>query len=438
MTSAAVLLFLLASLVGLGISIGPVYLSHIVLAGLAVATGATVCRRAGVLRIPQLPSNLHYFPLMMVGWYTVTLLWCPNQEAGIKYVFYLSYGSCITLAVVYYGREVKRMEGLVSAIMVVISVEIFLGMLEAFTEFRYPISPQSPLAPYFGRQMLLEPWAMPWRTLKTVTSYPTGFRWNPNNLATTLNIFLPFFLFHRKFWVKAAGAGAILLLVVMTSSRINLAAWLIMFVIYLVFFARLRGLYTALVFLGAVALCLTAPLAKEKMDRRLPLTLEEALHGWEAFKRFFSDEGYVGDSVGLRRLYVKNGLSAIAKSNGLGVGAGGAGEEELQPEAVAPGGTRASLHNYWLEMAVEAGLPFTFLFWAWYFYLVRLLFKRHRDVVRWPQGYFQQASALSLIGLPLAAVGTSSMVYEPALWLCYGMAIASINLRLEKSAGASR
>lgn len=436
MIEALLFFFILSAFVGLGVSYGPVYLSHIALVAVMVACLAEICRRRGQVALPRLPANLHYFPWLMILWYATTILWSSNPTASIKYIIYLAYGASITLAVVYYGRDERKLGFLLTSLMLALCAEMSLGLLESFTEFRYPISSQSPLAPFFGRQVLLEPWAIPSKTLETVTSYPTGFRWNPNNLAATLNVFLPFFLAHRRIWIKALGAGVILVLVVMASSRINLAAWLVITAIYVLFFSRLRGLCATLMVLALAMASLTASLVKQSWDMRLPLTLDEAVHSWEAFKRFFSDEGQIGDSVGLRRLYLLNGLSAIARSHGLGVGAGCAGDEDLQPEAVTPGANRASLHNFWLEMAVEGGIIFFFLFCLWHLYLIRLLLRLRAVVKRENIKYFVTASALSLMGLVLAAMGTSSMVYEPALWLAYGIALASANLGLMRTVGA--
>lgn len=437
MTDALIYLFLLSAFVGVGASYGPVYLSHIVLVAVAGAGLVDIARQRGLSALPKLPSNLHLFPWMMIGWYAATVLWSPNLGASIRYIFYLVYGACIATGVVLYGRDSGRLSLLVKSLMIVLCVEMFLGLLESFTEFRYPISPQSPLAPFFGRQMLLEPWAIQAKTLETVTSYPAGFRWNPNNLAATLNVFLPFFLAHRRIWVKLLGAGTVLVLVVMASSRINLAAWLAITAIYLLFFSRLRGLNTTLAVLTLAIAFLTVPLARQTWEVHLPLTFDEAVHSWQAFKRFFSDEGLIGDSVGLRRLYLQNGLAAITNSYGLGVGAGCSGEADLQPGAVEAEANRASLHNFWMEIAVEGGILFFFFFCLWHLYIIRLLLRlRTREKSR-TNRYLSTASALSLIGLVPGAMGASSVVYEPCLWLAYGIALASINLGLNKAPGAS-
>lgn len=420
--------FIASSFLGLGISFGPVYLSHVLLAGTLAVLVAELFRRRGKLVLPKPATNLHLFLAVMVGWYLFTALWSPNKLASLRYVFYLAYGSCITLAVVAYARTGRRLLGTVNVLLVLLGVEMAIALLEAFTPFRYPISPQSPLAVFFGREMLLQPWALSQRTLEVVTSYPTGFRWNPNNLATVLNLFMPFLLMRREYWLKLAGSLAVLIVVVMTSSKINLMAWLLVVILYAVFFSRRRGLYAAMLALGSALSLLSAPLAAEALAGRIPQSLNEALHTWEYVGRFFSEERYVGDSVTLRRRYLENGLAAIAASHGLGVGAGCAGEEAFQPGAVDPGAVRASLHNYWLEMAVDGGLVFAGIFWAWYAVLIKRLLRLRARSGEPTLSYLASASALSLIGLIVAAVGASSMVYEPALWLVYGISIAAVNL----------
>ncbi len=420
--------FLLSAFIGLGISYGPFYLSHIALAGVLVVILVHLYKRRGLLQLPRLTTNLHLFPALMLAWYLVTCLWSPNLTVSLKYLLYLTFGACISLGVVYYSRSEQRLLWLIRAFLILLGIEIVLSLLEAFTPFRYPISPQSTLAAYFGREMLLEPWTMAKKTLEVVTSYPTGFRWNPNNLATVLNLFLPFILMQRQRGVKAAGAGSILLIIVMTSSRINLAVCILIIALYLIFFSTHRGLYTVMLLLVVTTWLLAMPLLNDNYEGRMPQSLNEVLHTWDAVKRFFSEERFVGDSVTLRRNYLKNGLEAIAGSGGWGVGAGCAGEELYQSGAIAPGAERASLHNYWLEMAVDAGLLFAFLFWMWYativIWLLRLYGRSLKSTIR----YLASTSGLALIGMVPAATGTSSVVYEPVLWLMYGIGIATINL----------
>jgi hypothetical protein len=424
--------------VGLGASIGPVYLSHIVLGGAVLVWAFILLRNRGMTRIPRPATNIHLFLAVMLAWYLVTSLWSPNKVASLRYLFYLCYGAAITFSVVYCAGNVSGLSRLVKLLLAVLGVETILALLEAFTTLRYPISPQSPLAGYFGREMLLEPWALNQGILAVVASYPTGFRWNPNNLATVLNLFLPFVLFRRGRWLKNLGAAAILVVVLMTSSKINIAAWLMITAAYAVFFSKRRGLYTLLLVLGATVAALSAPLVAERLEGRVPQSLNEVMHGWEAVVRFFSDEGYVGDSVTLRRNYLENGLAAVAASNGLGVGAGCSGEEIYQGGAVSPGASRASLHNYWLEMAVDGGLLFAALFWIWYGYLVVRLLRCLPGIGDPVLRRLASASALSMMGTTVAAMGAGSVVYEPALWLVYGLAIASLNLCLGQGSAEAR
>ncbi len=431
MKQALLRLFIVSSFLGLGVSLGPVYLSHLVLVGIVAAGLVTLVRDRGRLVLPRTASNLHLFLALLLAWYLVTCLWSPNKDASLRYLCYLAFGCAISWVVVYHAESPSRLTTTINILLAVMGLEIVLALFEALTTLRYPISPQSPLVGYFGREMLLEPWSMDQTTLATVTSYPTGFRWNPNNLATVLNLFLPFVLFRGERWLKAIAALAILVVIVMTSSKMNLAAWMLIVAIYLTFFSKRRGLYAITLALSMAAAVFALPLVSHSLEGRIPRTLDEALHGWEAVARFFSDEEYVGDSVTLRRQYLINGLEAIAETNGLGVGAGCSGEEMYQKGAISPGASRASLHNYWLEMAVDGGLLLVALFWLWYGYiLVRLL--QFRKKVSDPSiRYLNSASALSMIGMTVAAMAASSVVYESAMWLIYGVALASINLSLK-------
>jgi hypothetical protein len=329
---------------------------------------------------------------------------------------------------VYYAKNGPRLLGLVNILLVVLGIEAAIGLLESFTAFRYPISPQSPLVEHFGRQMLLQ--ASDWdkRSMAVITSYPTGFRWNPNNLSVVLNMFLPFILMRRNVWIKVAGASIILILIVASSSKINLLAWILMVVVYALAFSKRRGIYTVAILLAFGATVIAEPLLSKSIGRVVPQSLSEVLNSWQAVKRFFSEERHVGDSVTMRRKYVENGLAAIAGSYGFGVGAGCSGEETYQQGAVEAGATRASLHNFWLEMAADAGLLFAGLFWCWFAFILRHLL-RIRTLTENPGvRYLSSSCALAMTGLVVAAAGPSSVVYEPVFWLILGLSIATVNL----------
>ena len=63
--------------------------------------------------------------------------------------------------------------------------------MEAFTDFRLPVSPYSNYLSYFGRNVDLS--ELNESVLSYIMQSPTGFQWNPNNLAVTFLIIAPFF-----------------------------------------------------------------------------------------------------------------------------------------------------------------------------------------------------------------------------------------------------
>lgn len=66
-------------------------------------------------------------------------------------------------------------------------------------------------------------------------SSPTGFEWNPNNLAVTLLIISPFFLLHSNKWIKYFGFFSIFILIVISGSRGVYCICVYVAVVYFVF-----------------------------------------------------------------------------------------------------------------------------------------------------------------------------------------------------------
>ena len=84
--------------------------------------------------------------------------------------------------------------------------------------------------------------------------------------------------------------------------------------------------------------------------------LNELANSFQALKLFISGDIDLGGSIEWRRKLVENGLDALARTNGLGLGAGGtvANQEIIGPVA----GRFTSMHNFWVELLVEGGVIF--------------------------------------------------------------------------------
>ena len=113
---------------------------------------------------------------------------------------------------------------------------------------------------------------------------------------------------------------------------------------------------------------------------------------------------------------------------GVGFGVGAGGSVAIQEKLGGVDGRITSMHNFWLEVIVDAGILFgvVFLIWylslAWKLYLVGLRSKLSHIK------YFGKSISLSLIIFIPAAITSSSVIYFLPMWLLFGFAIATLEI----------
>ena len=246
------LLFIAAAAVGVGVSYGPFYAAHIALLALATFIGWELIRAKGRLALPRLPTNLHLLLAGMFYWYALGMIWSIAPSDTARYLYYIAYGSVIVIVIVYTATDARRLSLILRVVSGVYFCNMTIALLESFTPFRWPISPLSNLAPYFGRSMTLDALRFDVTTLAVVEHFPTGFEWNPNNLATVMNLALPFVLFNPRRLVRWLGSALILVVIVMATSKANFLAFMLMLALYLFAFSsrRRRNLLLACCTLG--------------------------------------------------------------------------------------------------------------------------------------------------------------------------------------------
>ena len=102
------------------------------------------------------------------------------------------------------------------------------------------------------------------------------------------------------------------------------------------------------------------------------------------------------NSLGARQELMKNALDDLDENLWLGTGAGNS--KFIQEKNGKVAGKLTSLHNFWLEILVDAGIVFFLIFISWYFLIVNKLFKI--SSINNPfLSYVSKASAIALLGL---------------------------------------
>jgi teichuronic acid biosynthesis protein TuaE len=376
------------ALVGIGVSYSNLYAFHVIFP-VAVLTWLLTSKTNLVKSV--LKNRLSLVFLAMPLWYALSIVWSWNAEYSLRYLIIVSmvcaFGLFISAAI----NSKARIKQLLTAAGVVYLAETALGLLESFTPLRWIVSPFSPNADILKHSHSLDKFSG--RQLESISITPTGFHWNPNELALWLCIGLPFVVFHPK--LKGNLKTLLLLLVgiviVMTGSRlcILVSMAILLFCWWQInrkkFLAGLAG------FLGAMVLLIFInPYIESSVYGRkayeVATTLDSVLSAF-GIDADGDEEPEIDPEVyqesGLARMtLMKNGLKALAHTKGLGVGGGGAIAVQEQYEGYI-GDSIKSMHNFWVEILVEAGVLFFVPFMLWYAFVCRqlwLIYKRCQDI----------------------------------------------------------
>jgi teichuronic acid biosynthesis protein TuaE len=291
-----------------------------------------------------------------------------------------------------------------------------MSMVESFTGYRLPTS-----------------------RLLTTTSSATNFAvtsvfHNQNDLATYLALCWPFFIcaffFTRRFAWRALALVAMAFGVasfVHTGSRSSLIAVGIESLACLAFFRR--GFSRRTRTIGViVALALIFGAAWLAFNNSSSDMLRQfRLQGLTNNVQSNSGSGEI--RVGL----TQTGLGSLGRFYLMGAGPGQA--EVLVTESVAQAGI-VNLHDWWLEVIVDGGLPAFVLHALLYFGLLAAMWHIARHGADHMLRYLAAAIMLALTGFVIGALGPSSAISFAPMWIVWGLAIAVI-IRERAVAGAA-
>ena len=153
--------------------------------------------------------------------------------------------------------------------------------------------------------------------------------------------------------------------------------------------------------------------------------VREIAYSFDALKTYISFEDLDASSIGIRTQLMRNGISALKDTYGLGVGGGGS--RAVQEEMGGVAGKITSMHNFWIEMLVDSGVVFTCVFVVWYITLLLANYRIYLSNTNEELTRYSGAVSLSLAGFSVGAVSASSVIYLLPMWLLFGFAVATIN-----------
>lgn len=408
--------FLITAVIGVAISYSHIYLFHI---ALIVLIFSFFYLKGFKIRLKRLPTRIHYVLFLMGVWYFLSIFWSINKNYTLKYLFYIFCGLTIVITMIYYANDITKLKKVFKSLSITFVVEIIISLLESMQMIRLPISPFSPYVIYFGRENKVDLFLSE-ETLSCIFSMPTGFQWNPNNLAATMVIILPFFLLYKNTLVKYLGITGILIILLNAQSRGNLIAFIFQIILYLLFFTRKR-MFNFLILAVIILLFL---LIIEKIDKSNIKLFQIILDAYNALILYLSFDYESLDSIGVRHILILNGLNALKDTYYLGVGGGGS---QMIQEVMGNVGSITSMHNFWIEILVDSGVFFTIFFVVWYVFLIIKNYKIYLSKPKNELTYYSGSVSLSLSGFALGAISASSVIYLLPMWLLFGFSIATIN-----------
>jgi O-antigen ligase len=256
---------------------------------------------------------------------------------------------------------------------------------------------------------------------------------NQNDLATYLAICWPFMLavpfFTRRLrWLGLAvvAAGLMALAFVGTGSRSSILAIGVATAVTIVLLVRPTAWMKTrrAWFLGAVlAVALVAGAGYLLFnDSENPMLRQFRLAGLQTNITTSTGSGEI------RANLYERGLEIAGGSLLLGAGPG-------QAYGMITSGTDAlgigDLHNWWLEVYVESGVPGLLLFLGFFVALFLGLVRRARAATDPFVRYLAVGTAASLAGFVLGALGPSSALSFAPMWALYGLGLAILALPAE-------
>jgi len=410
-------LFLVSAVLGMAVSYQKVFLMHVVLVIFTLILIIPRFRARSNFHFRQQETPLHWFPLFMLFWYAFMTLWSDHLFHSLKYLFYIENGLAIILLMVYYTENLDYQMKVFRTLTGIFVVEMIISLLEMYTKFRMPLSPYSPYLSFFGREYV------PGFDVALMEYTPTGFHWNPNDLAIAMCLLFPFFLLAKRWWVQLSGIVVIFLIVVATDSRACLITLFLMAVLSILLYQRklLKVVIPLLLVAGLLLSFFYKDIKDIQMFIRVQYTIESIqllITGGETASK---NAGY--DSLGFRQKLMKDGVQAIIDARGWGLGPG----ENMYIHQESLNRDYYALHNFWLELFIDGGVIFGLAFLCWHWYMAYRLWRISRRAQNPWLNYFAKGTFIAIVGFFIAAVSASSVIYFLPMWILYGFAIITIH-----------
>jgi teichuronic acid biosynthesis protein TuaE len=353
----------------------------------------------------RVPRYLVLFGLWFV-WLAVLLIWTADKPAGFRYLLVFATMLALTAATAFAGTTGRRLKFLIVTLAVGYALTIAVTLLEAFAGFR--LSTSALVNATGSRQLGV-----------------TAFFFNQNNLATYLTIawafLLTVFLFtRRRRWLvlTLAALGLTLFAFLRTGSRSSLLVIGLETVVLAPLLLRLRSRRAAWA-VAAAAVVVVAGLGVLAVNG----SDNPVLRQFNLTSLVTSVEQGVGSGA-TRLELTRFGMTLAGRSYLLGVGPGNA--EPRVKQLTGDPADLGNLHDWWLEVLVDGGLPALVLYLIIYFGLAAAMYRVARRARVALTRYLALSVLIALIGYAVGCLGPSTAIGFAPMWILFGLALAVI------------
>lgn len=398
----AIALFLASAVLGYVISIGKLYLFHL------VAVMIVGLMFSGYLRVYAQTFLATKALLLFFAYAVLTLLWAPNFKNGIYVLFYFANAFFIIFILINFSQTKEKLNFIFKVLSIFFLLNFFIGLLETTGYFRLPMSP------YYGLSF----------------TKPSGFNSNLNNFGFVFLAIFPFLFLYPQRLAKFISTILAVWFAFKLESKGFFLGLIAFFVFYFFWEIKKKSTWRWIALLGFMAfimLLFSIVLMKDiQLNNSVFSTFSQIERGVDLMR---SEEIEARDSTGVRSFMYIYGLQELASSYGRGTGAAGVGSKlAIDTELFGEDKDLFSFHNFFLEMLIDYGvLPFAIIMFG-YFRLINKLKKYSAKANDTLLGYYAKASALSLLTILPASISPSSIIYVFAFWLVIGFSIATSNL----------
>ncbi|MGI6711909.1 MAG: O-antigen ligase family protein [Bacillota bacterium] len=349
-----------------------------------------------------------WFYFFWFGWAVVSLIWADSKGDALRHIWFMFSGISLIGFSIFHIKEEKDFRHLYQIFIAVLLM--FLGVSLWEHVFRYNVGVGGS-AVFFERGI------------------PNGFLHNPNDLATFLTLYIPFFICplfsvhkNRYRWMGIVGIPLALHVILLTRSRANILAVVIIIIGAIILMKPWKVLKKAGVWgavIGAGIIVLLICLYNFNQDFWNFIEKEKQM----ILTQIFSLEG--GSSVDIRVILLQLGYGLLRGHFFLGVGAGNV-EYHLIPYREMTQGI-VNMHNWWGEIFVNYGIIIGFMYLFFFAKMWWELFKIYKSSAEGFLKVIVQSLLVSFCGFAVAVTSSSTMAASRYMWVLFGFALCVIN-----------